>query len=232
MTTFFDPPASLGWFDRALELSRKYDDLHIEAIVCGFRAQILAQIGDFPGSQMAIEEAWRVANGLRSPLTESHVDLEAAPAALAMGHFEPALALGQRSVDRAIATDNMDCICSGLACIGYANLELRRLPAAAYALERGIERSAISGAVISRPNAQAGLAMIHFMNGHASAAEDLEDIMSEMHRYQNEVGAAQASYMLGNCLLQTGNLLRAERFLNEAVDYYRQARLRRSSPGL
>jgi tetratricopeptide (TPR) repeat protein len=226
MTTFFNPPASLAWLDQALELSRKYADLHIEAIVLGFRAQILAQIGDFPGSQTAIEEAWRVANRLGSPLTESDVDLEAAQAALAMGHFQQALALGQRSVDRAIATDNMDCICSGLACIGYANLELHQLQAAASAFERGIERSEISGAVIPRLNGQAGLATIHFMNGHTSAAEDLENIMSEMHHYGNEVGAVQTSLMLGNCLLQTGDLSRAETFLNQAADYYRQAKMR------
>jgi transcriptional regulator with XRE-family HTH domain/tetratricopeptide (TPR) repeat protein len=225
MTTFVNPPASLGWFDRALELSRKYADLHIEAIVLGFRAQILAQIGDFPGSQTAIDEAWRVATHLGSPLTESDVDLEAAQAALAMGHFEQALALGQRSVDTAIATDNMDCICSGLACIGYANLELRLLQAAASGFERGIERSEILGAVMPLLNAQAGLAAIHFMNGDTSAAGDLEDIMSEMHRYGNEVGAANASLMLGTCLLQTGDLSRAETYLNQAVDYYRQAKM-------
>ncbi len=225
MTTFVNPLASLGWFDRALELSRKYADLHIEAIVLGFRAQILAQIGDFPGSQAAIEEAWLVANRLGSPLTESDVDLEAAQAALAMGHFQEALALGQRSVDTAIATDNMDCICSGLACIGYANLELGMLQAAASAFERGIERSEISGAVIPLLNARAGLARIYFMNGHTSAAEDLENIMSEMRRYGNEVGAAKASLMLGNCLLQTGDLSRAETYLNQAVDYYRQAKM-------
>jgi TolA-binding protein len=42
----------------------------------------------------------------------------------------------------------------------------------------------------------------------------------------NEVGAANANYLLGVCLSQIGDYTRAEIFLNEAKHYYRQAKMR------
>ena len=226
MTSFADPPGALEWIDRALDLSRNYADLHIEASSFGLRGEILAQMGNFTGAQDAIRSARQAADRLASPLTELDVDLMAAWACLAMGEIEQALVFGQRSVDKAIATDNMDCICNGLACIGYGNLELHRIQDAASAFEKGIQRSEMSGAMIPRLNGQAGLAMTQFINGKIEAVEELEQVVEEMHRYQNEIGAANANLMLGSCFIQIDELKRAKTYLDQSVDYYRQSQLR------
>jgi len=125
----------------------------------------------------------------------------------------------------AIATDNMDCICNGLACIGYTNLELGRIPEAAAAFEKGIERSDISGAMIPKLNGQAGLAMTQFVSGHPEAIQDLEKVIVNMRQYESHVGAASANHMLGVCLIQLGELERASGCLTQAVDFYRQSRM-------
>ena len=199
--------------------------MNIEAIALATKGQILAQLGDFPGSQKAIQDARQVAGRLASPLTESDVDLLAAWACLAMGNIDQALELGQRSLERAIATDNMDCICNGLACIGYGNLELQRIPEAASAFVKGIERSEITGAIIPRLNNQAGLAMVQFYSGRVEAIADLEKVVTEMNRYEHYVGAANANLMLGRCLAQIGAFERAETYLNQAVEYYRRCQM-------
>jgi tetratricopeptide (TPR) repeat protein len=152
-------------------------------------------------------------------------DYFAAWAALAMGNLEQALEFGQRSVDMAIATDNMDCICTGLACLGYINLELGRIPEAAAAFEKGIERSDVSGAMISKLNGQAGLAMTQFAMGHPEAIGDLEDVILSMKLYEIHVAAASANHMLGMCLMQIGELERASGSLTQAVDFYRRSRM-------
>jgi tetratricopeptide (TPR) repeat protein len=139
--------------------------------------------------------------------------------------MKQALEFGQRSVDVAIATDNMDCICNGLACIGYANLELGRITEAAAAFEKGIERSDISGAMIPKLNGQAGLAMTQFVSGHLDAIKDLEKVIVNMRQYENHVGAASANHMLGICLTQLGELERASSCLTLSVDFYRQSRM-------
>jgi tetratricopeptide (TPR) repeat protein len=209
----------------AEELSSKYNDLHIQTLALATEGQVLAQMGEFDRSQHAIERARHVSGLLGSPLIESDVDLFAAQACLAMGNWEQALEFGQRCVERAIATDNMDCICSGMVCIGYTHLELGRIPEAASAFEKGIERSDISGAVIPKLMGQAGLAMTRFMRGNLAAIEDLEKVVENMRLSENHVGAASANLMLGTCLIQLGELERSSDYLHQAVDFYRRSQM-------
>jgi tetratricopeptide (TPR) repeat protein len=226
MTSFADPPSALTWLNRALGLAQSHHDQHIEAVALGTKAQVQAQLGEFVQSQEAIQGARQVVGQLDSPLTESDVDLLAAWAYLAMGDAQQGLELGQRSVEVAIATDNMDCLCSGLACVGYGNLELKRIPEAIAAFREGIERSAISGAVIPKLNGQAGLVMARFFAGDTGAVEEMEGVLTDMRLYQFFVGEANANQMLGACLFQLGALDRAEDHLSRAVDYYRRSEMR------
>ncbi len=225
MTSFANPAEALKWIGLAEELSHKHNDLQTEAVALATEAHVRAQLGESDGSEQAMERARLVSNGLGSPLVASDVDLFAAWASLAMGNREQALEFGQRSVDVAIATDNMDCICNGLACIGYTNLELGRIAEAAAAFEKGIERSDISGAMIPKLNGQAGLAMTQFMSGRLEAIKDLEEVIVNMRLYGNHVGAASANHMLGMCLIQLGELERASSCLNQVADFYRQVKM-------
>ncbi len=126
--------------------------------------------------------------------------------------------------ERAIATDNMDCICNGLACVGYGNLELGRIPEALASFEKGIQRSEFSGAMIPKLNGQAGLAMAQFFAGQRGGCRTTwKPCCRICTAYENEVGAANANYMLGRCLQQLGAFDRAEARLNEAVAYYRRS---------
>jgi tetratricopeptide (TPR) repeat protein len=225
MTSFANPAEAMQWIGRAEDLSRRHNDLQIEATALGTEAQVLAQLGRFDRSRQAIENARQVSDRLGSPLTDSDVDLFAALASLAMGNLEQALEFAQRSVKTSIATDNMDCICTGMVCIGYTNLELGRIPEAASAFEKGIERSDISGAMISRQNGQAGLARTQFMRGHPEAIADLAKIIKEMQLLGNHVGAANANLMLAACLVQLGELERASHPLSQAANFYRHSRM-------
>ena len=98
---------------------------------------------------------------------------------------------------------------------------MQRIPEAESAFIQAIGRSQTSGAIIPRFLGQAGLAMAQFFRGHMPALADLEKAMVEMQNYQNPVGAASAAQMLGACLMQTGELDRAEGYLNRACDFYR-----------
>lgn len=225
ITSFANPAEALKWLGLAEELSSKHNDLPTEARALATEAHVRAQLGEFDGSEQAIERARQLSNRSGSPLVASDVDLFAAWAYLAMGKWDQALEFGQRSVDVAIATDNMDCICNGLICIGYTNLELGKIAEAAAAFEKGIERSDISGAMIPKLNGQAGLAMTQFISGYPGATRNLEDVIVSMRLYENHVGAAGADHMLGNCLIQLGELERASSCLTQAVEFYRWSRM-------
>lgn len=226
MAGFADPGEAQTLLERAQELAHRYHDRHIEALAYATKGQMEAHLGQFGHSLESLQSARQMADKTDSPLTESDVDLMVAWSYLAMGDMHRVVEFSQRSLERAIATDNMDCICSSLACLGYGYLNLRQYPEASNAFERGIERSEISGAIVPRLMSRAGLAMSRFCGGDKSATQDLEAIIGEMQSYQNYLGAANAAHMLGTCLIQTGQLERAEQHLNIALDYYRQLGLR------
>ena len=46
-----------------------------------------------------------------------------------------------RGVELAVATDNFDCICSGLACVGFGHMQSRQLPEAAKDFQDAIQQT-------------------------------------------------------------------------------------------
>ena len=224
--TFVNPRGALAQLDRALALARRYADGHIEALALGTKAQTHAQLGEYWQARETMHQAFETLQHAASPMTESDVDLCACWTYLAMGDMPHGLEYGQRSVQKAIATDNMDCICYGFDCVGYGNLELQRIDDAISAFTEAIKRSEVTGAIIPQLLGEAGLAMAQFCAGRFEAIVDLETVLAQMQAYNNHVGAAEAARMLGMCLVRVGDLGRAEVCLTRALDFYREVEMR------
>ncbi len=226
MTTLANPRGSLALLEQALELTRKYADTHVEALTLGTIAQTHAQLGEFAQARGTMQQAFRELQRTDSPLTESDVNLLAGWTYLAMGDTQHGLEYGRRSVEKAIAADNMDCICYGYDCVGYGYLEMQRIPEATSAFEEAIRRSETTGAIIPELLGQAGLAMSRFCSGRTEAIQDLEAVGTAMQSYHDYVGEADVARMLGTCLVQLGDLERAESYLNTALAFYRRMEMR------
>jgi tetratricopeptide (TPR) repeat protein len=226
MTSLRNPRGALALLDRALALARKYGDGHVEALTLGTKAQMHAQLGEFGRATETLQGSHDALQRTNSPLTESDVDLLSGWTYLAMGEIQQGLQYGQRSVEKAIATDNMECICYGFDCVGFGNLELKRIAEATAAFAEAVKRSEASGAIIPQVMGQAGLAMAQFCDGRSEAIADLETALETMQTYHDEVGAAEVARMLGACLTQLGDLERAEGHLQRALDFYRHMQMR------
>jgi tetratricopeptide (TPR) repeat protein len=226
MTTLMNPRGALALLERALELAQKYRDWHVEAITLSTQAQMHAQLGEFRQAREAMRQTSAALQRADSPLTESDVDLLTGWAYLAMGDTQQGLEYGQRSVEKAIATDNMDCICLGFDCIGFGNLEMQRIAEAMSAFAEAVKRSEMTGAIVPKLLGQAGLAMAQFFDGRVEAIADLETTLATMQTYNDHAGAAEVARMLGTCLIQLGDLGRAEGYLTKALDFYRQMGMR------
>jgi tetratricopeptide (TPR) repeat protein len=142
-----------------------------------------------------------------------------------MGATGQALEHGQRSVETALATDSMDCVCSGFTCLGFGKLQIQALPEAIAAFEEGINRSAISGAILPEILARTGLAIARFAGGYQGVAEDLEEALAKARAIGYQVGVAQIEQALGESFIRLGELERAEGHLSSAVDFYRRAEM-------
>jgi transcriptional regulator with XRE-family HTH domain/tetratricopeptide (TPR) repeat protein len=221
LTTFMNPRGALAQLDRSIELSQRYADGHIESLALGVKAQTQAQLGEFSQARETMRLALEALQHTASPLTESDVDLCAGWTYLAMGDTQHGLEYSQRSVNKAIAIDNMDCICYGFDCIGFGYLELQQIAEAAAAFTEAIKRSTATGAIIPQLLGQAGFAMAQFCEGHTEAIADLETVLATMQAYDYQVGAAETARMLGTFLMRLGELGRAELYLARAIDFYR-----------
>ena len=118
MTTFVDPRGALSFLEQSLALARQYHDNRIAVLSLITEGQMYAQIGQFDQVQEYMQFAYELLPEVELPLTQSDVDLLAGWMYLAMGDHQRGLEHGQRSVEQAIATDNMDCICYGFCLCG------------------------------------------------------------------------------------------------------------------
>ena len=223
-----DPRGALALFDRAIELARKYADKDVEAYALGTKAMAEARLGQFPQSQRDIHSAFSAVGEakVRSPVTESDVNLYAAWSYLDMGDVQHGLEYGERGLDTAIAADNMDCICYGFACLGFGHLQAQKLPEAINAFEEAIRRSQFSGAAQVENLGRSGLAIAQFFSGRPDAIQEMETALAKAQALGDQLGAALVSQTLGEILTHSSELDRALNYLNAALDYYRRAELR------
>jgi len=215
-----DAQASLAMFDRALELARKYGNRDLQAYALSGKGMALSRLGRDPEALAVEQAALDLVHETRSPVTESDVELFAAWAFLDMGEAQACVAHGQRSVECSIATDNFDCICGGLACLGFGYMQAGQLPQAAGTFEQAIEHTKVSGAVRFGVMAQGGLALTQLAGGQPGALAHLEQAAVRAGELHDLFTEALFSHALAEVHLAQGDLAGARAYLDKALAYY------------
>src|SRR5436309_485904 len=73
-----------------------------------------------------------------------------------------------------------------------------------------------------RDTGHTGLAMTEFMGGRAEAVHDMETILESARSLDDPYSIAFLALSRGQSYTHLGDLGRAERYLNAALDYYRR----------
>ena len=217
-----DPQAALPMFDQTIALARKYANPELEAYALSTKGMALARLGRFAESQAMEQAALDIVQAGVSPVTESDIELFAGWAYLDMGDTQAGLAHGQRGVACAIATDNFDCICGALACVGFGQLQSQHLPEAIEAFEHAIEQTKTSGAVRFEVLSRGGLALAQMAGGQASALADLEQAAARASEVHDPFTEAMFFQALAQIHLARGNRTSAQAYLDKALDYYQR----------
>jgi tetratricopeptide (TPR) repeat protein len=217
-----DPQGAVAMFDRAIELARKYGERNLEAYSLSAQGMALARLGRFDEARRVQQAASAICRVIGSPLTESDVELFTGWAHLDFGDPQRALEHGRRGVDLALATDNVDCICAGMTCLGFAHLQSGDLPAASQTFHEAIERTKISGAVPFEVMSQGGLGLVALASGEAGALEQLEATVARARDLGDPFTEAQFNQASAAVYLQRGDLEQAEARLAPALDYFRR----------
>ena len=217
-----DPQAAVPMFDHALDLARKYGNPDLEAYALSAKGMALARLGRSDEAKAALQAALDIVHGAGSgsPVTESDVELFAGWAYLDMGDPQASLAHGQRSVQCSVEADNFDCLCGGLACIGFGDMQSGQLPAAAESFKAAIEHTKASGAALFEVMARGGLALAQMAAGQLGALPELEQAAARAHELHDSMTEAMFSHALADALLGLGDLASARAYLDKALDYY------------
>jgi tetratricopeptide (TPR) repeat protein len=163
---------------------------------------------------------------MHSPVTEADVEMFAAWAYLDMGESQRALEHSQRGVAGAIATDNFDCICGALACVGFGQLQAGQVPEAASSFQQAIEQTKVSGAVRFEVLARGGLALTQMITGLPEALPLLEQSAARAQALHDPFTAAMFAHAAAEAHLGQGDLEGAQGFLEQALAYYAPNELR------
>ncbi|MCA1554069.1 MAG: hypothetical protein LC737_06795 [Chloroflexi bacterium] len=216
-----DPRGTVTHLNDTVALARKYGELQDEAYALGIKAMACARLGQFAQSEHAIRQALDIVSILDSPFADSDAHLFAGWSYLDMGDAQRALAYGQQGVAKAMAAENMDCICFGFACVGFGNLQARNVHAARASFEEAVRRSHASGAAPIEGIGRAGLAITKFLGRETQDVSEIERALAQSRAGGNPFMAAQLSQALGEIMLLAGQLAQAEHYLGEALAYYR-----------
>ena len=221
-----DPRGAIAEFARVIELAHKYGDKDTEATALAIESVVAARLGEFQRAQQASDMALKLVNEMNSPMTETDVDLFTGWSYLDMGDAGQGLEYGQRGVEKALATDRIECICSAFACVGYGFLQRGKISEAIPAFEESIRRSVASGATATEHLGRTGLAMAEFFGGRTEAVQDMEETLEKARATGDPYIAAFLSQSLGQSYTALGELDRAEGYLNDALEYYRRNAMR------
>jgi hypothetical protein len=216
-----NPGKSLEFFDRAIELARRYEDKDIEALAWSSKAWASARLGHFQKAQSAVESAQDLLKDVKSPMASSDVDLYAGWTFLEMGDTTHGLEFGQRGLEKARAADNWDCVCGGYLCVGFSYLSEQNLTQAENAFRDAITKSEFTGTEVFENMGRAGLALTRFYGGDKRAVEDLERAYTRGLGMQEPMVQAIIAQGLGQVLSQQGKSERAIELYEQALAYLR-----------
>jgi tetratricopeptide (TPR) repeat protein len=217
-----DPQAALSMFDRTVALSRKYGMRELEAYAWSAKGMALARLGRFAESQAAEQSALDMVTAGVSPVTEGDVEMFAGWAYLDMGDAQAGLAHGQRGVACAVATDNFDCVCGALACVGFGQMQSRHLPEAAAAFTQAIQHSQSSGAMLFEAMSRGGLALTQWADGQTGTLGELEQAATRASELGDPFMEALFLHGVAQIRLAQGDRAGARAYLAKALDYYQR----------
>lgn len=218
-----DPRGALAQFDQVIAAARKYGDQGIEAHALATKGMAHARLGEFAAARADIAAALELVKGIDVPVKEADVSNLAGFAYLDMGDVPRALEYAEFGTRRALAINAPDCAAAGLFCVGQAKMRQQRLGEARSAFDQIVELAEYSGAAPFKNAAQGALASLNVMSGKPEALADLERAIANARLMDDQFGGAVFSQVMGEIAAEMGDSVRAERYLNEALPYYRRA---------
>jgi tetratricopeptide (TPR) repeat protein len=217
-----NPREAIPEFEELYELAIQGGRADIAAHGLSKKALAHARIGEFAEAEKTLARALELAEHTDVPVKRADVHLVASLVNLDMGQVEQALDFARQGVDEAAGAGAGECAIYGMHCLGQAILQSQDLDGARSTFSRGLQRTqSVRSETLASLN-RAGLALIEAQSGGDEAAAQLEASLAQATARGDQYTEAQVAQSLAQLLLRSGDLQRAEEYLNLALAYYRR----------
>jgi tetratricopeptide (TPR) repeat protein len=226
-----DPRGAIEQMESVIEAARRYRRRDIEAHALGKKAMAHARLGEFAEARDALERAREASRKTESVVNGADVLMYSSLAFLDMGDVQRGLEYSQRGTEQALSAHGLECAMYGHYCTGLGNLQARNLAEAQKAFESSLKLLTdnlfkIQGSEQLVNEVRGGLAIARFFGGRREAIDDMERALANAEAIGDDYTVAFIAQALGEGYTRLGDLERAERYLDAALDYYRRNDMR------
>jgi class 3 adenylate cyclase/tetratricopeptide (TPR) repeat protein len=222
-----DPRGGLEQMDYVAEAAHKYRRYEIEAHALAKKAIAHARLGEFAEAREAVDKAFEVSRKTDSVVNGADVALGSSLAFLDMGDVQRGLEYSRLGTEQAFSASGLECTMYGHYCTGLGNLHSRNPAEAQRAFESALKLltdhlSELQHSEVLANEVRAGLAVARFLGGDEGAINDMESSLENADAVGDDYTFAFIAQALGEGYTQLGDFERAERRLDDALDYYRR----------
>jgi tetratricopeptide (TPR) repeat protein len=226
-----DPRGAIEQMEYVIESARKYRRRDLEAHALGKKAIAHARLGEFAEARDALERAQEASRKTDSVVNGADVAMYSSLAFLDMGDVQRGLEYSRRGTEQALSAYGLECAMFGHYCTGVGNLHARNLVEAQQAFESSLKLLAdnlfeIQGSEQLVNAVRAGLAIARFFSGRTEAIGDMERTLENAEAIGDDYTVAFVAQALSEAYTRLGDVERAERYLNTALNYYRRNDMR------
>lgn len=221
-----DPRAAAEQLEEVIELARKYRVPEIEGHALAVKAEAHARLGEFDTAREYIDLALAAAPSGGHRVKEADVHLFVAAAYYDMGDLEKGLEHARIGAELADSENAVECACAGFYSVGLGNLERKELEEALSSFDRSMRLADYSGWEGYVNRIKGGVAIAELEQGVGGGITELETILANAKSVNDDYAVGMMSQRLAKAYLDANSAAMAERHLDAALKYYREAGMR------
>ncbi len=218
-----DPMAAVDQLQEVIDLARANGVSDVLGHAMAYRAVALARIGAYDRTHAQIDEALAEVPNTLSPVKRADIHIGVGMAFHDMGEFDASLQHARLGAELAEQERGLECACAGYFGAGRVQLERRQLGDAHADFTRSLKYADMSGFEQFLNVIKGGMALTEFEQGSPEAIEGLRAAVDNARGIHDDYAAASMSAQLGEALLSLGRRDEAERYLSDALAYFRKS---------
>jgi tetratricopeptide (TPR) repeat protein len=217
-----NPREAIPRLEQLFELAMEAGRSDVAAHGLANKALAHARLGEFAQAEKDLARALDLADHTDVPVKRADVHAVASLVSLDMGETHTGLDFARQAVDEAANAGAGECTIYAMYCVGQGNLQIPNPDEARTSFGAGLERTASLRSEFLAYLNRVGLARTDSLSDQGDAVAKLEVVLTQARAFGDQYTEAQIAQSLAELLVRSGDLERADEYLNGALAYYRR----------